>query len=106
MVQAKLAIVFTYFFPLFLLYGDEENDILLPQLSKRIGMLKKIRKHLPDLKFRTIVNEFFSSKLIYCMTVWYGVWGMPYYNVKGRNNNINGNIWHMLSVPYDTDNIC
>ena len=30
------------------LYGDEENKGLLQQLSSRVGILKKLKKHLPD----------------------------------------------------------
>ena len=30
------------------LHGDEENTVLLKELSKRIGMLRRLRNHIPD----------------------------------------------------------
>ena len=32
--------------------------------------MSKLRKYLPDKKFKLIVEGLFMSKLIYCMTVW------------------------------------
>ena len=40
-------------------------------------MLKRLRKHLPDSKFKQTVSALFSSKLYYCITVWGGVWNIP-----------------------------
>ena len=59
------------------LYGNDEEEGLLKNLSKRIGMLSKLRKHLPDNKFRQVMSGIFSSKLCYCITVWGGVWNLP-----------------------------
>ena len=59
------------------LYGDEENIGLLKELSKRIGMLKQIRKYVSKAVFKLILNGMFTSKLIYCITVYGGVWGIP-----------------------------
>ena len=56
------------------LHGDEDNPGLLQNLSKRIGVLKILRKYLPDGKFRQAVSAIFTSKLIYCMSVWTEVW--------------------------------
>merc|ERR1712240_379467 len=49
-------------------YGDDENEGLLSQLSKRVGILRRLRIHLKDTKFRIIANGLFYSKLIYGMT--------------------------------------
>jgi hypothetical protein len=48
-----------------LLHGNEENLGLLKDLSKRIGMLGKLRRNLPVVKFKMLVSELFSSKIIY-----------------------------------------
>ena len=58
-------------------YGDEENQGLMKQLSKRIGMLKQIRRYVSDQRFKLILNGLFTSKLIYGITVWGAVWGIP-----------------------------
>ena len=40
---------------------------------------------MKDTKFRIIANGLFYSKLIYGMTVWGGVWGLPGYDEETRN---------------------
>ena len=60
--------------------NDEENinePGLIKDLSKRVGLLKHIRKYLSDKKFDMICNGIFYSKLIYCISVWGGVWNIP-----------------------------
>ena len=59
------------------LYGDEVNTGLLKQLSQRIGMLRKIRKFVTIPIFKNVLNGMFNSKLIYRITVYGGVWGLP-----------------------------
>ena len=59
------------------LFGNEEELGLIKNLSKRIGMLRKLRKYLPNEKFKQTVSAIFSSKLCYCITVWGGVWNLP-----------------------------
>ena len=59
------------------LYGDDEHPGLLKDLSKRAGVLKVLRKYLPDAKFRQAVAAIFTSKLIYCISVWTGIWDIP-----------------------------
>ena len=39
--------------------------------------MKTLRRYLNDEKFRQIVSGIFTSKLIYCISVWTGVWGIP-----------------------------
>ena len=56
--------------------GNEDSPGLLKNLSKRIGLLKKLRKYMPENKFKNIVAGTFTSKMIYCMTVWGGIWGL------------------------------
>ena len=59
------------------LYGDDENLGLVKELSKRLGMLKKVRKFVSEGTFKMILNGLFTSKLIYGITVYGGVWGLP-----------------------------
>ena len=59
------------------LYGDEETLGLVKDLSKRLGMLKKVRKYVSKGVFKLILNGIFTSKLIYGITVYGGVWGIP-----------------------------
>ena len=67
-------------------YGDDENEGLLSQLSSRVGILRKLRINLSNAKFRIIVNGIFSSKLIYGIIVWGGVWGLTGYDEESRNS--------------------
>ena len=46
-------------------------------------MLKRLRHHLPNDKFKQTVSALFTSKLCYCITVWGGVW-----NLRGELNDI------------------
>ena len=59
------------------LYGDEDNTGLLKQLSQRIGMLRKMRNFVTSAIFKTVLNGIFNNKLIYGITVYGGVWGLP-----------------------------
>ena len=51
------------------LYGEIDNEGLIPGLSKRIGMLKKIRKFVPRFKFSQTVGGMFTSRLMYRMNL-------------------------------------
>ena len=59
------------------LHGDDDNIGLLKDLSKRTGILRKLRKFIPDDRFKMIVNGIWTSKLLYGITVWGSVWGIP-----------------------------
>ena len=59
------------------LHGNDEEEGLIKNLSKRVNMLKKLRKYLPDHKFKSTVSGLFLSKLSYCITVWGSVWRIP-----------------------------
>ena len=58
-------------------YGDEENTGLFNDLSKRAGLLRHLRKYLPNGKFKQAISGIFTSKLIYCITLWTGIWDIP-----------------------------
>ena len=59
------------------LYGDEDNVGLIPSLSKRIGILKKLRKYVPAFRFKQITSGLFTSKVCYCLNLWGGIWDIP-----------------------------
>ena len=59
------------------LYGDEENDGLLKQLSTRVGMLKRLKRFMSPARLKLLMEGIFSSKLTYGMTVWGRVWQIP-----------------------------
>ena len=52
------------------LYGDKEHPGLISDICKRTGVLKILRKYIPDIKFRQAMAAIFTSKLIYCISVW------------------------------------
>ena len=85
------------------LYGNDEEEGLLKNLSKRVGMLKRLRKHLPDSKFKQTVSALFSSKLYYCITVWGGVWNIPgdLSETVGRNMSITKDEMRKLQVMHN-----
>ena len=58
------------------LYGNQDNPGLLKQLSQRIGILKQVRRFMTDRQFRMVKNGIFTSKLLYCITTWGGIWGL------------------------------
>ena len=70
------------------IYGDENGPGLLKELSKRVGILSKLRPLLPDDKFNKVVSGIFYSKLIYCMAVWTGVWNIPGQLEDGNKTSI------------------
>ena len=57
--------------------GKDKEIGLIKQLSKRVGVLKRVRKYMPGDKFRMVANSLFNSKLVYCISVWGGVWNLP-----------------------------
>ena len=80
------------------LYGDDENLGLMKNLSKRAGMLRNLRKYLPNKKFKQLVSGIFTSKLIYCMSVWIGVWDIPGQLDDGNKLSMNRNDMKRLQV--------
>ena len=56
------------------LYGNEENVGLLRTLSKKVGVLTKLRKYMSITKFKQLSAGLFLSKLSYGITVWSGIW--------------------------------
>ena len=57
------------------IFGDEENEGLMRTLAKRVGILKQLCRYMPPSKFKQILSGLFTSKLIYGIPAWTGVWG-------------------------------
>ena len=66
------------------LYGDNENEGLVPQLSKRIGILKKLSTRMSKDRLKQFASGIFYSKLSYCLPVFGHVFGLESY--KESNN--------------------
>ena len=61
------------------LYGDEENEGLVQQLSKRVGIIKMMAKHMKRENLKFFVSGIFYSKLNYCLPVYGNVLGLETY---------------------------
>ena len=61
------------------LHGSEESGEkgLIKQLSMRVGMLSKLRKNISVTQYKQLMAGIFTSKLIYCISVWASIWGIP-----------------------------
>ena len=67
------------------LHGNEDNSGLLKQLSQRVGMLKRLRKYMNERQFKMILTGMFTSKLLYGITTWGGIWGLSSMDEHTRN---------------------
>ena len=61
------------------LYGDTNNTGLIPQLSQRIGILKKLSRRMSKARLRVFASGIFYSKLQYCLPVFGNVFGLEKY---------------------------
>ena len=52
------------------LYGDEDNEGLVPQLSKRVGILKQLAKYMSKQRLKQFAAGILYSKLSYCACFW------------------------------------
>ena len=59
---------------------------LLQDLSKRVGMLKHLRKNLSTNKFKILASGLFTSKMTYGIAAWGTVWGI---NARFQEENWN-----------------
>ena len=65
------------------LYGDKENEGLIPQLSKRIGVMKRLAKYMNKAKLNYFAGGIFYSKLSYCLPVFGNVFDLDKYKEEG-----------------------
>ena len=78
------------------LYGDGENEGLMTQLSRRIGIMKKMSKYMSKDNLKYFSSGLFYSKLNYCLPAFGNVLGLEAYKeensryqsftVKDNNN--------------------
>ena len=61
------------------LYGDQENEGLIPQLSKRIGVMRLLSKHMSKEKLKYFASGNIYSKLSYCLPVFGNVFSLDRY---------------------------
>ena len=61
------------------LYGDKDHEGLIPQLSKRIGVMKQLSKYMNKEKLMLFASGIFYSKLSYCLSVFGNVFGLEHY---------------------------
>ena len=68
------------------LYGNKENKGLIPKLSQRAGIIRKLSYIMPRDKLNTIAEGIFFSLLNYCVEVYGNVWGLPTYDDQVRHS--------------------
>ena len=61
------------------LHGDEEHQGLIPQLSTRLGILKKLSSRMSRERLKMFASGIFYSKLSYCLPVYGNVFGLEKY---------------------------
>ena len=66
------------------LYGDEENAGLLPQLNRRLGMMKRLSKYMSKEKLKYFSSGVFYSKLNYCLPVFGNIFGLDTFKEENR----------------------
>ena len=62
------------------LYGNEENQGLIPKLSQRANIIKKLSFVMPREKLKILAEGIFFSSLNYCIQVYGNVWGLTEYS--------------------------
>ena len=65
------------------LYGDENNRGLIPQLSQRVGVLRKLSRKMSQGRLKLFAEGIFFSRLKYCMPVYGNVFGLERYKEVG-----------------------
>ena len=58
------------------LYGDDEHQGLIPQLSQRIGVLRRVSKYMSRERLTSFSSGIFYSKLSYCLPVFGNIFGL------------------------------
>ena len=61
------------------LHGDDDHEGLIPQLSKRLGILRKLSNKMSKERLKQFTAGIFYSKLNYCLPVYGNVFGLEKY---------------------------
>ena len=64
--------------------GKDKSEGLITKLSKRVGILKKVRKFMKPKQFQAVTHGIFTSKLTFGIQVFGNVWGLPDLDVGTR----------------------
>ena len=59
--------------------GEDNSQGLIPQLSQRLGILRKISGVASQKKLKMIAQGLFYSKLAYCLPLFSNTWGLDHY---------------------------
>ena len=76
------------------LYGDTDNEGLVQQLSRRIGMIKRMSRHMDRKNLSFFASGIFYSKLSYCLPLFGNVFGLEQYsdqNTKYQSYTVKDN---------------
>ena len=68
------------------LYGNDDHKGLIPKLSQRANMIRKLSFLMPWKKLQTISEGIFFSLLNYCIEVYGNVWGLSTHDDQPRNS--------------------
>ena len=81
------------------LHGNEEHKGLLPKLSQRAGLVRKLSKLMPSDRLRTISNGIFFSLLSYGLQVYGSVSGLDRYaEGTGRYSALSREDSHQIQI--------
>ena len=70
------------------LYGEDwrmegNSPGLIPQLTQRLGILRKLSKYSSKKKLKIFASGLFYSKLSYCLPLFTNTWGLDSYKEQG-----------------------
>ena len=68
------------------LFGNDENNGLIPKLSQRANIVWKLSRMMPKERLNIIAEGIFFSLLNYCIEVYGNVWGLNTYDDQNRNS--------------------
>jgi hypothetical protein len=81
------------------LYGDEQNKGLIPKLSQRAGIVRKLSHVMPTNRLRTISNGIFFSLLSYGIQIYGSISGLDEYKEgSGRYQAMTREDSHTIQV--------
>ena len=66
--------------------GDKNAQGLIPKMSQRVGMLKRMSKLMTKKRLKLFTNGIFYSKLTYCLPVFGQVFGLDSYRDNSTRN--------------------
>ena len=63
---------------------NHKTSGLISQLSRRVGMVKRLSKYMSRQRLKIFADGLFYSKLDYCLPVFGHVFGLDRYNVESQ----------------------